>query len=72
MVDSIRKLVAKRRTADVELKREDFVDVIAYGDVWREFAVYENKYINLANRGTAREVQDFAIQGTTKIPRLDF
>lgn len=71
MVTSIRKLVEKRGTGDGELKRKDFVDVIAYGEVWREFAVYENKYINLANRGTAREVQDFAIQGTAKIPRLD-
>lgn len=71
MVRSIRKLVEKRGTADGELKRKEFVDVIAHGDVWREFAVYENKYINLANRGTAREVQDFAIQGTAKIPRLD-
>lgn len=73
MVTSIRKLVEKRgtATADGELKRKDFVDVIAYGDVWREFAVYENKYINLVNRGTASEIQDFAIQGTAKIPRLD-
>lgn len=71
MVRSIRKLVEKRGTANGPLKRKHFVDVIAYGDVWREFAVYENKYINLANRGTAKEVQDFAIQGTAKIPRLD-
>lgn len=72
LVTAIRKLVESRRIADDELKPKDFIDVIAEGMVWREFAAYENKYINLVNPGTAKEVKDFAIQGTIKVPEFEF
>lgn len=66
IVSNIAKIVERRNI------KNDEVTIVVNPKQWREFAIFEDKFIKLVNNGGPINTIDFKIGKTVKIPKINY